>query len=51
MSGELTYKSFGKDKTKTEKYTIDESMWKEINTGQTLNVTIKDGKIIEWHID
>ncbi|SEM28313.1 MULTISPECIES: zinc finger Ran-binding domain-containing protein [unclassified Butyrivibrio] len=48
MSGELNYKSFGKSKKKTEEYTIDESTWKELKPGDKLDVTIKDGKLVEW---
>ncbi len=48
MSGILHYKSFGKNKEKTETYDIQESWWKEIETGQTLDITIENGKLTEW---
>lgn len=48
MSGVLNYKSFGKNKKEDETYGITDSMWKEIEVGQTLNITIQDGVIKEW---
>jgi hypothetical protein len=49
MSGILHYKSFGKNKEKTETYDIQESWWKEIETGQTLDIIIENGKLTEWN--
>ena len=49
MTGVLIYKSFGKSKTKTETHVIDVSMWNEINVGDTLDVTVKNGQITEWN--
>ncbi|WP_029324212.1 zinc finger Ran-binding domain-containing protein [Butyrivibrio sp. AE3004] len=51
MSGELTYKSLRKYKTKTVKYTIDEAMWKAIDIGQTISLTLKNGKITAWQYE
>jgi hypothetical protein len=48
MTGIRHYRSFFKDRTKEETYEIQESWWKQIQNGQTLNITVEKGRVTAW---
>ena len=48
MSGTLHYKSFGKDKEEQQTYEIQESWWRDIKKGQTIELTLEGDKLTEW---
>ncbi len=50
MSGILHYESFGKEKEKPLSMEISEDWWEDIETGQTLEVTLKGDKIVSWKL-